>query len=149
MTMITEEMIRRGAKAILVSVPEGYGMTLPEATTYAEVALSEASSLLEAKDKRIAELEGKLAEHENGDLPQVQWPASDWAIDRIAALEKALAPFADVADFMDSETEGFCMEDTLQLVIIDEAGINEPYHVNSFCLQRFYDARAFIEEQGK
>jgi hypothetical protein len=72
---------------------------------------------------------------------------------RIAALETevakmraALVPFADVADLMDSEAEGFVMEDTLQLCVMNEGF--QTYHVNSFCLQRFYTARAALETKS-
>lgn len=56
-------------------------------------------------------------------------------------LAKAVAPFADVADFMDSETSGFSMTDTLHLQIPGTPGT---YLVDCFCLQRFYDARAAL-----
>jgi hypothetical protein len=44
---------------------------------------------------------------EDGDLPQSPWPASDWAIDRISALEAALKPFADSVQPDDSTTYGW------------------------------------------
>lgn len=62
----------------------------------------------------------------------------------IARLQDALRPFADVADFMDSETEGFSMTDCLQLVVQNEGF--PTVHVNSFCLQRFYTARAALTQ---
>jgi hypothetical protein len=91
-------------------------------------------------------VESQAAEIDTGDLPQSPWPASDWAIDRIKTLEDALRPFADIADFFDSETEGFDMTDTLQLVIENDEF--PKYHVNSFALQRFYTARAALAAEG-
>lgn len=58
--------------------------------------------------------------------------------------KRALTAFADVADFMDAETEGFAMTDTLNLVIQNEEFPD--YLVNTFCLQRFYDARAALTQ---
>ena len=57
-------------------------------------------------------------------------------------MREALRPFADVADFMDSETEGFSMTDCLQLVVQNEGF--PTVHVESFCLQRFYTARELV-----
>ncbi|OKP79816.1 hypothetical protein BTE77_06925 [Ensifer adhaerens] len=43
-----------------------------------------------------------LVEAEHADLPQSPWPASDWAIEQIERLTKALEPFAAAADRYDS-----------------------------------------------
>lgn len=63
----------------------------------------------------------------------------------IELLRDALRPFADIADLMDSETEGFSMADCLQLVVENEGF--PTVHINSFCLQRFYTARAALSKQ--
>lgn len=46
-----------------------------------------------------------LVEAEHGDLPQSPWPASDWAIEQIDRLTKALEPFARVAEHDIGESE--------------------------------------------
>lgn len=64
---------------------------------------------------------------------------------RIAELEAALRPFAGVADFMDSETEGFSMTDTLHLVSNDDQFPDTL--IETFCLQRFYTARSALAKE--
>ncbi len=60
-------------------------------------------------------------------------------------LRKVLRSFSDVADFMDSETEGFVMSDKLSLIYKNEDG-DEVAHITDFDLCAFYDARAALKE---
>lgn len=67
---------------------------------------------------------------------------------KIAVMKQALIPFADVADFMDSETSGFSPEDKLSLDFMAD-GEEVTFVVNEFLLQQFYDARAAVLEAGR
>lgn len=58
----------------------------------------------------------------------------------IERLEAALEPFADVADFMDSETEGFASYDKLSLIVRDDEG-DEVASFMDFEVSDFYRAR--------
>lgn len=112
-------------------VPDSAHQTLP--------MIRQALSTLESLQRENEDLR-------NADLPQSPWPASGWAMDRIKELEKALKPFAEVADFMDSETTGFSMTDTLHLQTHDE--VLPPFLVDVFCLERFYTARTALSSTG-
>lgn len=65
----------------------------------------------------------------------------------LAEARAALEPFADVADFMDSETEGFSMDDELWLGIRNDEF--PPCHIKSFALQLFYTARDAFRPHSK
>ena len=64
-------------------------------------------------------------------------------VDLVEALRKALEPFADIADFMDSETEGFAPSDTLSLICRGDDG-DESAKFADFEIKDFYDARAAL-----
>jgi hypothetical protein len=59
-------------------------------------------------------------------------------------LRSALESFADVANLMDSEVEGFAMTDELLLHLADDDR-TPSYLVAYFALQKFFDARAALE----
>ncbi|MDX1117067.1 hypothetical protein GOL29_03325 [Sinorhizobium medicae] len=63
---------------------------------------------------------------------------------------KAMEPFADIADFMDSETSGFSQDDTLSLDFKAD-GEEVTFVVQEFPLRKFYAARAALRagEEGK
>lgn len=70
--------------------------------------------------------------------------------ERLRALveeaKAALWPFADVADFMDSETEGFGVEDNLSLVV--QSNEFPDFQVRDFTLQTFFAARDLRDRLG-
>lgn len=66
----------------------------------------------------------------------------------VERLRKALRPFADVADFMDSETDGFDMSDKLALVYKNEDD-EEVAHITDFELRTFYEASAALSKEGR
>jgi len=66
---------------------------------------------------------------------------------RMKEAVKALEPFADVADFVDEETQGFGMDDTLNIVMQDPEFPD--FVIKSLELGKFFAARAFIKEAGE
>ncbi|MDX0424472.1 hypothetical protein GOC88_16555 [Sinorhizobium medicae] len=100
------------------------------------------------------------------DKPNI-WPSRDdllvWLMDQHEAApsaeidrlrreleeaRRALEPFADIADFMDSETSGFSQDDTLNLEFKAD-GEEVTFVVQEFPLRKFYAARAALRaEEG-
>lgn len=64
-------------------------------------------------------------------------------IERLERAEKALEPFADIANFMDSETTGFAMSDELSLICRGDDGA-ESGLFKDFKVGDFYKARAAL-----
>lgn len=63
-------------------------------------------------------------------------------IERMAHLEEALEPFANIADLVDCETEGFADSDELGLYY-------DKYLFEKFPLSTFYTARAALKDKGE
>lgn len=62
----------------------------------------------------------------------------------VERLREALKPFADVADFMDSETSGFADSDILHLVVKDESSERIAAEFFAWPVQLFRAARAAL-----
>lgn len=77
----------------------------------------------------------------------MEWQAADTIATLQAEVERlreALKPFADVADFMDSETSGFADSDILHLVVKDESSERIAAEFFAWPVQLFRAARAAL-----